>query len=199
MWLNLIIPAHAVFVVSRAWQEMFTMDFYRSGRNDGVPPDSFPLDRRVSSHPRVAWSGTGVRSGIKALGVSSFVTSERPLHLWEPQFLICIMGITLFTRRGEEPPQLGLLNKERVGGALRGLVPSHWLAGTTVLLLLGETCLTCVGPWCFSWRHAGRRRPCALVPGPGSPLWEPEAPSSGEEETGSIPISAPQESSSHSA
>lgn len=201
MWLNLIIPAHAVFAVSRAWQEMFTMDFYRSGCNDGVPPDSFPLDRRVSSHPRVARSGTGVRSGIKALGISSFVTSERPLHLWEPQFLICIMGITLFTWWGRSFLNLGssLRSPRRVGGALRRLVPSHWLAGTAVLLLLGETCLTCVGPWCFSWRHAGRRRPCTLVPCPGSPLWEPEAPSSGEEETGSIPVSAPQESSSHSA
>lgn len=37
MWLNLIIPAHAVFAVSRAWQEMFTVDFYRSGCNDPTP------------------------------------------------------------------------------------------------------------------------------------------------------------------
>lgn len=143
-----------------------------------------------------------MRSGIKALGVSSFVTSERPLHLWEPQFLICIVGITLFTRQGEEPPQLGLLvEKPKAGGGCTEGVgaPSRWLVGATLLLLLGEACLTCVGPWCFSWRHAGRRRPCALVPGPGSPVWEPEAPSPGEEETGSIPVSAPQESSSHSA
>ena len=126
MWLNLIIPAHAVFAVSGAWQEMFTVDFYRSGCNDGVLPYSFPSGRRISSHPRAAWWGTGVRSGVKPLAVSSFVTSERPLHLWEPQFLICIMGITLFTGQGEEPPQLGLLvEKPKVGGggALREVVP----------------------------------------------------------------------------
>lgn len=66
-----------------------------------------------------------MRSGVKPLGVSSFVTSERPLHFWETQFLICIMGITLFTQQGEEPPQLGLLiEKPKAAGAcIEGVVP----------------------------------------------------------------------------
>lgn len=82
-----------------------------------------------------------MRSGVKPPGVSSFVTSERPLHFWEPQFLICIMGITLFTRQGEEPPQLELLiEKPKVaGGCIEGSgAPSRRLGGTTVLLLLGR-------------------------------------------------------------
>lgn len=43
--------------------------------------------------------GTGMRLG-KPLGLTSLETWEMPLHLWESQFLICIMGIRLLPRQG---------------------------------------------------------------------------------------------------
>lgn len=111
--LNSIIPAHALFAVSGAWNEMFAMAIYRNGYDHGVPPDSPPFHRCVFSHPRAARWGTDTRSGVKPLGISSFVMLERPLHLWEPQFLICIMGILLLTRQGEEKD---MVYEPRAGG-----------------------------------------------------------------------------------
>lgn len=52
--------------------------------------------------PSQGWCwGTGMRSGGKPLGLTSFETWEMPLHLWESQFLICIMGMILLTCRGD--------------------------------------------------------------------------------------------------
>lgn len=61
--------------------------------------DSLIIYAHLPPSQDTCW-GTGLRSGGKPLGLTSFENWEMSLHLWESQFLICIMGIRLLTGQG---------------------------------------------------------------------------------------------------